>query len=227
MKNIFIPFLLLIMVVSTACGNQAVNKSGGEENNSQEAEEEIAKEGASESKTEEKNNQSEDDPKEIVQKNAEEVLKLLKAKDGEGLSAYIHAEKGVLFSPYVYIETEAVTFDKEKVKGFFDDTETYTWGVQDGSGEPIKLIPSDYYTKYIYDGNFEEADEITIDRVESRGNSIRNINKLFPNAHTVEYYVKGTEEYNNMDWKAINLVFEQDAQGEWKLIAIVHDQWTI
>ncbi|QGQ44232.1 hypothetical protein [Metabacillus sediminilitoris] len=228
MKKLILPFILLTMFMSTACGNQAANEKELEGDKPQEADEEIANEGASESKTDDnKNNQTNDESKEIVQKNAEEVLKLLKAKDGEELSAYVHPEKGVLFSPYVYIESDAVTFDKEKIKGFFEDTKTYTWGAQDGSGEPIELTPSEYEKKYIYNGDFEQADEITVDRVESRGNTIRNISKVFPNSHTVEYYIKGTEENDNMDWKALNLVFEQDAQGEWKLVAIVHDQWTI
>jgi hypothetical protein len=228
MKKLIFAFLLLIMFVLTACGNTAVNENEKEGENSNQVEEEITKEGTSESKSDGgNNNHSEDDAKDLVQNNAEEVLKLLKDKNGEVLSTYVHGEKGVLFSPYVYIETDAVKFDKQKVKVFFEDTETYTWGAQDGSGEPIKLTPSDYYTKYIYDGKFEEADEIVFDRVESRGNTLRNISEIFPDAHTVEYYVKGTEEYGNMDWKALNLVFEQDEQGEWKLVAIVHDQWTI
>lgn len=228
MKKLILPFILLTMFMSTACGNQAANEKEVEGDKPQEADEEIANDGASESKTDDnKNNQTNDEPKEVVQKNAEAVLKLLKAKDGEELSAYVHPEKGVLFSPYVYIESDAVTFDKEKIKGFFEDTKTYTWGAQDGSGEPIELTPSEYEKIYIYNGDFEQADEITVDRVESRGNTIRNISKVFPNAHTVEYYIKGTEENDNMDWKALNLVFEQDAKGEWKLVAIVHDQWTI
>jgi hypothetical protein len=87
--------------------------------------------------------------------------------------------------------------------------------------------PSEYYSKFIYDSKYDQADEIEFDRKEARGNTIRNITEVFPDSHSIEYYVKGTEENGNMDWKALNLVFEKDAEGEWKLVAIVHDQWTI
>jgi hypothetical protein len=158
---------------------------------------------------------------------ADEVLELLKEKNAQELANYVHPEKGVLFSPYSFVDKDAVTFDIEKVEGFFEDAETYTWGTQDGSGEPIELTTSEYYSKFIYDSKYDQADEIEFDRKEARGNTVRNITEVFPDSHSVEYYVKGTEENGNMDWKALNLVFEKDAEGEWKLVAIVHDQWTI
>jgi hypothetical protein len=43
----------------------------------------------------------------------------------------------------------------------------------------------------------------------------------------VEYYFPGFEaQYEGMDWKSLRLVFEQH-QGSWKLVGIIHNEWTI
>ncbi|WP_338787651.1 hypothetical protein [Metabacillus sp. FJAT-53654] len=222
-KNIFTLLLLTVFITVTACGNQTSNENEPKS----EVEDEANKEDTSSSEEVENDEQTEEEAKEIIMEKADEVLKLLKEKNAIELANYVHPEKGVLFSPYSFVDKDAVTFDIEKVEGFFEGAETYTWGTQDGSGEPIKLTSSDYYSKFIYDSKYDHADEIEFDRKEARGNTIRNIAEVFPNSHSVEYYVKGTEENGNMDWKALNLVFEKDAEGEWKLVAIVHDQWTI
>ncbi|WP_299088912.1 hypothetical protein [uncultured Metabacillus sp.] len=228
-KSFFIWMLLAVFMTITACVDAAeqVNEPI-DEDNKQVEENKGGKEG-SETEPEEGNqdDQPEADPKEIIMEKSKDVLQALKEKNGEKLASYVHSEKGVLFSPYIYVEGKAITFDSEKMKGFFQDSQTYTWGSQDGSGDPIELTPSDYYQKYIYNDHFDQADEIVFDPKEPRGNLKRNLTEVFPDSHTVEYYIAGTEEYGDMDWKALNLVFEQDEKGEWKLVAIAHDQWTI
>jgi hypothetical protein len=226
-KSIFTLLLLIVFITVTACGNQTSNENEPKSEDSNQVEDEANKEDPSGSEEVKNDGQTEEEAKEIIMEKADEVLKLLKEKNANELANYVHPEKGVLFSPYSFVDKDAVTFDKDKVKGLFEDVETYTWGSQDGSGEPIELTPSEYYSKYIYDSKYDQTDEIEFDRKEARGNTVRNIAEVFPNSHSVEYYVKGTEENGNMDWKALNLVFEKDAEGEWKLVAIVHDQWTI
>lgn len=164
---------------------------------------------------------------ETVLERADEVISLVKAKDAKELTNHVHKEKGVLFSPYAHIEKDAVTLKKEELVEFFQSQEKRTWGTSDGSGEPIELTPSQYYSEFIYDADYYEADEVVLDPTKARGNLINNVKEIFPTAHIVEYFVEGTEEYDKMDWKALNLVLEKDSTGDWKLVAIVHDQWTI
>ena len=216
-KYPFTLMLLILFMTTVACSNETVN-----EDESDQVKEEITEK---EDVVEE--NLTEEETEELILEKSKEVLKLLENRNEEELATYVHDQKGVVFSPHVYIEEDAITFDKDKIKTFSKETKTYTWGHQDGSGEPIELTPSNYYQEYIFDGNYLKADEVNYDPNEPRGNTKRNISELFPNSHTVEYYIKGTEENSNMDWKALNLVFEKNAEGEWKLIAIVHDQWTI
>lgn len=164
---------------------------------------------------------------ELVHEKADKVISLIKAKDAEELTNHVHQEKGVLFSPYAHIEKDAITVKKDEIVNTFQSKDKLTWGTRDGSGEPIELTPIEYFNEFINDANYAEADEVVLDPTEPRGNTIKNIDEVFPDAHVVEYYVKGTKENDNMDWKALNLVFEKDQTGEWKLVAVVHDQWTI
>ncbi|WP_052738019.1 hypothetical protein [Bacillus sp. SA1-12] len=233
MKNSFFTCMLFaVFMTISACGYAAEQDNERINEDNKQVEENKGQDEGSETEQAEREegnqeDQSEADPQETILEKSEEVLQALKEKNRDKLASYIHKEKGVLFSPYIFVEDKAITFDSEKMKGFFQDTQTYTWGIQDGSGEPIELKPSDYYEKYIYNDQFDQADEVVFDPKVPRGNMKRNLAEVFPGSHTVEYYIKGTEENGNMDWKALNLVFEQDKDGEWVIVGIVHDQWTI
>jgi len=43
----------------------------------------------------------------------------------------------------------------------------------------------------------------------------------------VEYHFPGIDpQYGGLDWRSLRLVFQQSG-GEWYLVGIIHDQWTI
>jgi hypothetical protein len=63
--------------------------------------------------------------------------------------------------------------------------------------------------------------------VIGKGNTLENIHEVYPDGVFVEFHFTGfNEQYDGMDWKSLRLVFEQDG-GSWRLVGIVHDQWTI
>ncbi|WP_163536189.1 hypothetical protein [Gracilibacillus sp. YIM 98692] len=158
---------------------------------------------------------------------AENVLDAIARQDFQNLANYVHPEKGVLFSPYVHVTEDAVVFEQEEVASFFENNKVYTWGIYDGSGKVIEFTPSEYYEEFIYDKNYlEEADEVLINERKQRGNMVNNIDEVFPDADVVEFHIP-PEESGGMDWASLNLVFEKMDSNEWKLVAIVHDQWTI
>jgi hypothetical protein len=220
-KKFYLLFLLIFLLTGCVQSTEEQGDKPVEENS-------VTEEETTDTETiEQEPAESPKDDKEQVLENAEKVIGYLKNQNFEELSVFVHSDKGVLFSPYAHIEDNAVTFKQEDLLHFFHFEEEYTWGVRDGSGEPIKLIPSEYYDEFIYDASYHQADEVVYNPEQARGNTIKNIKDKFPNSQVVEYYVKGTEENGNMDWKALNLVFEKSSNNEWKLIAIVHDQWTI
>ena len=78
----------------------------------------------------------------------------------------------------------------------------------------------------MYDYDFIKAEQIGINSVVRSGNSLENVKDVFPDAEFVEFHFPGSEEYGQIDWESLKLVFE-DYNGKRKLIAIIHSQWTV
>lgn len=166
--------------------------------------------------------------KEIIKETADKVINAISKRDAELISEYVHPEKGVRFTPYTHVSLENdVVFSKDQVKNFFKDENTYLWGHYDGSGEEIRLTPSEYYEKFIYTADFMNAEKIGYNEVLSNGNMLENQFDVYDNPIIVEYYFSGfNPEYIGMDWQSLRLVFEE-YEGSWKLVGIIHNQWTI
>lgn len=164
----------------------------------------------------------------IIKESADKVIYAVSTKDAATIAEYTHPVKGVRFTPYTYVSIENdVVFSKEAVKTFFTDQKTYLWGYYDGIGDEIKLTPSQYYQKFIYNVDYINADEIGYNEVLSSGNALENQFEVYENAIVVEYYFPGfTPEYDGLDWKSLRLVFEPYG-NDWKLVGIISNQWTI
>ncbi|ADU31974.1 hypothetical protein [Evansella cellulosilytica] len=154
------------------------------------------------------------------------VVGSLENKNFNTLANYVHPEKGVRFSPYGYVDTdEHLIFQSEEVKGFTYDTEEYEWGTEDGTGYAITLTPSEYYEEYIYIRDFSRmSSDIVENEIESYGNIIVNVEEKYPEAEFVSYYV--TPSDNELNWANLILAFEE-YEGEWYLVGIAVDRWTI
>ncbi|RLQ97278.1 hypothetical protein [Falsibacillus albus] len=165
--------------------------------------------------------------KEQVMIKTEEIYKCLKEERFACLSSFIDSEKGILFSPYVFIPENALIFKTKDLETLDDDDHIYTWGTADGSGMPIELAPTAYFDKFILNNRASTPDEIIFDRLVKRGNMISNLKVKYPNGMMVEYHFNGTEKNDAMDWSSLYFVFEKDKHSEWKLVALIHSQWTI
>ncbi len=107
------------------------------------------------------------------------------------------------------------------------DATLYQWGFADGSGAPISLTIPEYFDRYVYNADYANAPIIGVDQVIGQGNALENVQDAFPGARFVEYYFPGLNpEYNGFDWCGLKLVFAP-YQEEYRLIAIVHSEWTI
>lgn len=163
---------------------------------------------------------------EQIQEKANSVVTGLENEDFGTVATHVHPEKGVRFSPYGHVDTEEhLVFSREEVRNLMEDEEEYIWGTQDGSGHPIELTPAEYYEEYIYIRDFSRsAEEVNYNEVESRGNTIVNVEEVYPDADFMEYYV--SEEEEDLNWAALILAFEK-LDGEWYLTGIAVDRWTI
>jgi outer membrane murein-binding lipoprotein Lpp len=157
-----------------------------------------------------------------------EAVNYLKNKDMEGLASVVHPLMGVRFTPYEYIDLQNdLVFTKDRIATFLEDTQNYTWGSFDGSGEPIIMTFSEYFDRFIYDVDFANAQMIGNNYSIGKGNSQNNISEAYPDAYYIEFHFPGFEpEYEGMDWRSLRLVYEK-MDGVWYLVGIVHGEWTI
>lgn len=164
----------------------------------------------------------------VIKETADNLIHAISIKDSAIISKFIHPVKGVRFTPYTNVSLERdVVFNKEKIKNFFKDQNVYLWGYYDGKGDEITLTPSEYYEEFIYSKDFKNAEEIGYNQVLSSGNMIENQFEVYENAIVVEYYFSGfNPDYAGIDWRSLRLVFEQ-YENVWKLVGVIHNQWTI
>lgn len=159
---------------------------------------------------------------------AMDVLQSIKDNDMNTLSTFVHPTNGVRFTPYEHIDLQNdKVFTAAQVAGLGNDSQIYTWGSYDGSGDPIDLNFSDYYNLYIYDEDFINPHMIGNNVAIGTGNMINNISTEYPNGQFIEFHFTGFDpQYEGMDWSSLRLVFE-DVNGTPYLVGIVHGQWTI
>jgi len=158
----------------------------------------------------------------------ERTLEALRDRDMEWLSAMVHPEKNLRFSPYTYVDVNNdLVFTAEEIKTLLKSDKVYKWGKYDGSGEDIELTFEEYFSKFVYDKDFLNAEEVAYNRYIGRGNTLNNIFEVYPEGRMMEYYFSGFEpKYEGLDWESLKLVFEEK-DGNWYLVGIVHDGWTI
>ncbi len=156
------------------------------------------------------------------------VAQLLADGDMAGLAPYVHPTLGVRFTPYSMIDTtNDLVFTTAQIPNILTDPTVYTWGSFDGSGDPIALTPAAYFTQFVTDQDFVNPHMIGNNTAIGTGNSINNLVTAYPTASFVEFHFTGFDpQYGGIDWASLRLVFE-NVGGNWLLIGIVHDGWTI
>ncbi len=160
---------------------------------------------------------------------ANDIVHALEARDLETVAKFVHPDKGVRFSPYAFIFTnnEDLVFSAPDLKTALEDETVHTWGIYDGTGEPIELNFDDYFYKFVYDAYYTCPNNIGYNEFVGHKLTIDNISKVYPDAFFVQYYFKGINpRYDGLDFRSLSLVFEQEGEN-WYLVGIVHDQWTI
>lgn len=210
MKNLI--FLILLTLVVSSCGN---NKQ----------EEKTVQDSVTIASPTPK-------PDEFVEQDSikaigEQVLISIKENNFAELRKYF-SEEGVLFSPYGYIDTaRSKKLTPEDFLSAIDKKWILTWGSYDGTGDPIKLTVRDYLKKFVYNADYLDAEAIGYDEVMKQGNSVNNLKEIYPKQHFIDYHFSGFDQkMKGMDWTSLRLVFEKQ-NGEYFLVAVIHDQWTI
>lgn len=168
-------------------------------------------------------NQKSNDP-EIV---ADDIVLALATENMGALASFVHPTKDVRFSPYGYVNVaEDLMFTGLEVNVLMNDNTVYHWGLFDGSGLPIEMTFAQYYERFVYDEDYLNAVEKSVNQRLGQGNTLDNSAVVYPNGTVVEYYFPEIDpQYEGMDWRSLRLVLELDG-GQWYLVGIIHDEWT-
>ncbi|WP_051268158.1 hypothetical protein [Terrimonas ferruginea] len=158
---------------------------------------------------------------------ADSVVKALNNRDLVTLASFVHPEKGVRFSPYGFVDTSATahftTQDLQKAKM----TDVHNWGDFDGSGDPIKFTIERYFRRFVINANYLRAPKRSYNNFLTHGSSLNNLKEVYPSAMNVEYFYPGFDKkYEGMDWSCLRIVMEP-YNGRLRLVAVVHDEWTV
>ncbi|AKS37251.1 hypothetical protein NP92_00070 [Anoxybacillus gonensis] len=226
-KRIVISFLLLL----AGCAN------GQDPSNVKQLERTIEKQQSAIEQLQEKNKQLQKENEQLKTEEkkisssllsvALDVVTALKNKDMNTLASYVHSTAGVRFSPYGHVDVQNdLQFSASQLPSLWASTQVYQWGVYDGSGDPIQFTFQDYFDRFVYDVDFANPHMIGNNVVVGTGNMINNIQQAYPNGSFIEFHFTGFDpQYSGMDWRSLRLVFEQE-NGQWKLVGIIHDEWT-
>lgn len=165
--------------------------------------------------------------KTIIEGRAREVLLALKARNMQRLSTFAHPQKGVRFSPYVYVDSASDRkLSSSQIRTFYSNNRRYTWGEYDGSGETIRLTFKQYLNRFVYSRDFLKSTDVGYNTKATRGNTANNAFDVYPRAIFVDYYLPDLADPTGMNWRSLWLVFEKQNQT-WYLVAVMNDEWTI
>jgi hypothetical protein len=142
------------------------------------------------------------------------------------LASYVHPQMGLRFSPYAFVSDTDLVFPADKIAGLLTDSTVYTWGMYSGSGASIDRTFADFFSQFIYDEDFDNAPQISLNNRLGVSTSLDNIFEFYTSSMFVEFHFPGFDpQYESMDWRSLRLVFTQ-YNSAWYLVGIIHDQWT-
>ena len=163
----------------------------------------------------------------LLLERARAAVDALAEADYFALSQQVHPEKGVTLTPYSTVSDCDRVLLPQEVAALPGDEEVYTWGLEDGVGDPIRLTGTEYFARYVYNADYAQAPEQALNQVLMQGNALENVAAAYPEGRFVEYHFPGLDEaLEGFDWCSLKLVFEP-WQGDWRLVGIIHSEWTI
>ena len=156
------------------------------------------------------------------------VVSALDEKDYPSLAQLVHSRLGVTFTPYSTVDlTTDLTFTAEEIRALAGNTQRYIWGITDGSGAPIEMTMQEFMDAYIYAADYSKAPSVGIDEILQTGNALENVDEVYEDARFVEFHYDGLDPaLEGLDWCSLKVVLLPEGD-EWRLIGLIHSQWTI
>jgi len=199
-------FLNLIMVVLLAgCANQKTNKMADQ------ASAKTVKQ-----------------PEVILVSLSKDILKTLSVRDFKALAVYVHPELGVRFTTYTFVDIKKDRkLTADQLMNITQPKKKLLWGEYDGSGEPINMTISEYFSRFVYDADFLAKGQVTVNEITYSGNTANNVKEAYPGCEFTEFMIPEIDpQYEGADWRALRLVFKKENDKIY-LVGIIHNEFTI
>jgi len=154
------------------------------------------------------------------------ILPLLQARDYATLATFVHPQAGLRLSPQLFIHTDTdLIFTREQVANFATDSNIYTWGTHAAKGDLLQMSVVEYWVEYVMPMMPDQQCQMLTEGQKSPSIAIDNFSEVYPQAEYVDFLKPGTEEFGNLDWQLLRMVFEQASDGAFYLVGIIHDNW--
>lgn len=156
------------------------------------------------------------------------ILTSIKDENYKQLAEYIHPELGVRFSAYAFIDTISdIVLTKTSLIDEAKKQNKLLWGSYDGSGEDIRLTQEEYFDSFVYDADFINAEQKSVNEIVSGSTTYNNLDEMYPDCDFVELYFSGFDkQFDGLDWCSLRLVFKKH-NDKYYLVGVIHDQWTV
>lgn len=159
---------------------------------------------------------------------SKDILKTLSARDYKALAAYVHPALGVRFTPYTFVDIQNDRkLTAAQLMNITQQKKKLMWGEYDGSGEPINMTISEYFSRFVYDADFLAKGQVTINEITYSGNTANNVKEAYPGCEFTEFMIPEIDpQYEGADWRALRLVFKKEKDKTY-LVGIIHNEFTI
>lgn len=159
---------------------------------------------------------------------AEQALDALGKKDMARFATFVHPGEGARFSTSTFVRVDSDrVFTRPQVASLWNDPLEYTWGVGNGSGDPIRATYAQYHQRFVFDHDYTRAPLRVANAPVRSGNTPSNLATVYRGAEWVEFRFPGFEpRFDGMDWAGLWLVLRREGE-EWFVVGVVHGSWAI
>ena len=164
-----------------------------------------------------------------VEQRARQVLAHLKARDFAALADVVHPERGVRFSPEARIDRDRDRrLMPRQVALLGTPGAARAWNsVADEGDVVVETDFASYYERFIYNHDFINAPRFGYNCTIAHSKTINNAREVYRDAVIAEFNFPGLDTRSwGYDWSSLRLAFSRH-DGEWYLVGIIHDHWTL
>ena len=157
---------------------------------------------------------------------SKKILKHIKARNYRKFALFIHPQHHLRLSPYANIDTtKDRLLSAEQLLLLAKQNRKINWN-SSWDTEPDLLTVDEYFKKFVYDVDFLNAEQKSINSYHSQGTDLNNIKEAYPGCDVVEFFFSGFDEkYAGHDFRGLRLVYKMKNKKPY-LAGIVHDEWT-